>query len=258
MLDQVLAFIKIRQELPDAIGYSLSSEQSIFDLPEEILKACGEELSKELNHLSCVYLRIDNYTNNVQKSIRVLLAGESDYTPRVQFRRRNNRVTHETLPNINEILIHEIPPNDSVYITFYNPSENFSIEQILVDDKTITPSMRRLAEIKRDPWLAKMKFSFALMFLFSIIAIIGSLSLVTFTFMRNNQEQKIFDDAFKGMSLCQNEIFHNSIEKEKELERRFYQLGLAKETTLMVNHVSSLEELKLKDTIILCVPIEKP
>lgn len=257
MFDQILSLIKIRQELPDAIGYALTQKDHIFTLPEEISESCGEELAEVLHHLSCIYLSIDNYTNRVQKSIRVLLAGSSEFTPRVLFRRRSNRVIHEILSEENEILIHEIPPNESVYILFYNPDAKFGIEQILVGDKTITPAMRKLAEAKRYPELFRMKFMSVLMFFITTIFVIGAISVVSYTLWNRHKIDQVMKDVYSDFSVCQNEIFYNSAEKEKELERRFKQLGTAGTTTLMFNHVSSLDELKLKDIVILCVPLKQ-
>ncbi|ULR31690.1 hypothetical protein MJO48_02975 [Dickeya fangzhongdai] len=257
MFNQMLSLIKIRQELPDAIGYALSQKNRIFMLPEEISESCGEELAEVLHHLSCTYLSIDNYTNRVQKSIRVLLVGSSEFTPRVLFRRRSNRVTYEILSEENEILIHEIPPNESVYILFYNPDAKFSIEQILVGDKTITPAMRKLAEAKRYPELIRMKFMTVLMCFISIILVIGTISVISYTLWNRHKIDQVMKDAYSEFSVCQNEIFYNSAEKEKELERRFKQLGTAGTTTLTINHVSSLDELKLKDIVILCVPLKQ-
>lgn len=257
MLDQILSMIKIRQELPDAIGYTLSQENHIFTLPEEVIESCSEELAEVLHDLSCIYLRIDNYTNRVQKSIRVLLAGSSEFTPRVLFRRHSNRVTHEILSEENEILIYEIPPNESIIIIFYNPDAEFSIEQILVSDKTITPTMRKLAEVKRDPGLFRFKFIVGLMLFICIIVVTGCLSVLGYTLWNRHNTDQIMKDALSDFSMCQNEIFYNSTEKEKELERRFRQLGTAGTTTLTINHVSSLDELKLKDIVILCVPLKQ-
>ncbi|KHS75730.1 hypothetical protein H4F46_02410 [Pectobacterium brasiliense] len=257
MFDQILSLIKIRQELPDAIGYALTKENHIFMLPEEISESCGEELAEVLHHLSCTYLSIDNYTNRIQKSIRVLLAGSSEFTPRVLFRRRSNRVTHEILSEENEILVHEIPPNESIYIIFYNPDTKFSIEQILVGDKMITPAMRKLAEAKRYPELIRMKFITVLMSFIVIISVIGSISMLSYTLWNRHKIDQVMKDAFSDFSICQNEIFYNSAEKEKELERRFRQLGPVGTTTLTINHVSSLDELKLKDIVILCVPLKQ-
>ncbi|MBP2834726.1 hypothetical protein [Dickeya parazeae] len=257
MFDQILSLIKIRQELPDAIGYFLTQKDYIFTLPEEISESCGEELAEVLHHLSCTYLSIDNYTNRVQKSIRVLLAGSSEFTPRVLFRRRSNRVIHEILSEENEILIHEIPPNESVYILFYNPDAKFGIEQILVGDKTITPAMRKLAEAKRYPELFRMKFMSVLIFFITTIFVIGAISVVSYTLWDRHKIDQVMKDVYSDFSVCQNEIFYNSAEKEKELERRFKQLGTDGKTTLIFNHVSSLDELKLKDIVILCVPLKQ-
>ncbi|MET4878411.1 hypothetical protein AB7160_00075 [Morganella morganii] len=257
MFNQILSLIKIHQELPDAIGYTLSQENHLFTLPKEVTDSCSEEVADVLNDLYCVYLRIDNYTNKVQKSIRVLLAGSSEFTPRVLFRRHRNRVTHEIQSEENEILIHEMPPNESIFIIFYNPDAKFSVEQILVGDKTITPTMRKLAEAKRDPKLFRIKFITGLMLFISIIVATGCFSVLGYTLWDHHKTNQIMEDALSDFSMCQNEIFYNSTEKEKELERKFRQLGTAGTTTLAINHVSSLDELKLKDIVILCVPLKQ-
>lgn len=256
MIDQMLSLIKIRQELPDAIGYALTEENHIFSLPDEITDSCDKELKEKLSHLSCVYLRIDNFTNEVQKFIRVLLAGSSEFTPRILFRRRSNRATHEILSEENEIIIHEIPPNDSIYIIFYNPDNKFSIEQILVSDKSITPMMQKLAAAKRDPEIARLKFLAVFLIIIAILVSIGSIPMIGYALWNRHETDQIMKDAFSGIPLCQSEIFNNSAEKEKELERRIKQLGSASSTTLLMNHVSSLDELKLKDNVILCVPVK--
>lgn len=252
MFDQILSLIKIRQELPDAIGYMLTQESHLFALPVEVTDSCGKDCKEILERLSCICLSIDNYSNKVQKSIRVLLSGNSEFTPRVLFRRRSNMVTHKILSEENEVFIHEIPPNESIFIVFYNPDAKFGVEQVLVGDKKITLAMQKLAEAKRTPEIARLDFFSFLIPLITIVFI----SVLCYALWSRHKTEKIMNDAFSDPSLCENEIFNNSVEKEKELERRFKQLGSVGTVTLFINHVSSLDELKLKDTVILCVPLK--
>ena len=80
--------------------------------------------------------------------------------------------------------------------------------------------------------------------------------MLTYMSWNRHKTDQIMKDALSDFPMCQNEIFYNSAEKEKELERRFRQLGTVGITTLNINHVSSLDELKLKDIVILCVPLK--
>lgn len=254
MLDQILAAIKIRQELPDAIGYTFIEKQDMFEIPNEISKDLSEEALEKIEQLSCLYFRIDNFTTSVQKNIRVLMSGSYEYLPRLIYHRRDVDVGFEVMPDLKEILINEVFPNDSVIIQFYNPDKKFNVDQVLIKEKTITPTMQKLAYAKRHPDLAKMRFTSSLLIFILPCLTIFSIFLGAHAYFTRSEYEKKMSEFTENSNMCKYELFENSADKEKELERRFLQLGEAGSTTLLINKVPTLAELKLKDTVVLCVP----
>jgi hypothetical protein len=229
-------------------------KKDMFEIPNEITKNLSEEALEKIEQLSFLYFRIDNFTTSVQKNIRVLMSGSYEYLPRLIYHRRDVDVGFEIMPDLKEIVINEVFPNDSVIIQFYNPDKKFNVDQVLIKEKTITPTMQKLAYAKRHPDLAKMTFTSSLLiFVFSCLTIFLIFFGAYAYFTRSEYEKKI-SEFTENSNMCKYELFENSADKEKELERRFLQLGESGSTTLLINKVPTLAELKLKDTVVLCVP----
>ncbi|MFH8136347.1 hypothetical protein ABU178_19575 [Pantoea osteomyelitidis] len=254
MFDQILAAIKIRQELPDAIGYAFIEKQDMFEIPNEISKDLSEETLEKIEQLSCLYFRVDNFTTSVQKNIRVLMSGSYEYLPRLIYQRRDVDVGFEVMPDLREILINEVFPNDSVIIQFYNPDKKFNVDQVLIKEKTITPTMQKLAYAKRHPDLAKMTFTSSLLILILSCLTIFSIFFGAYAYLTRSAYEEKISEFTENSNMCKYELFENSADKEKELDRKFLQLGEAGSITLLINKVPTLAELKLKDTVVLCVP----
>jgi hypothetical protein len=192
-----------------------------------------------------------------KKNIRILFSGNYHYSPSIKFLRRDVEVKAEIHDLDKEIFVSEIPPNESVLITFFCPS-NFELNQLLIDDHEITESMQKLANKKRYPSIVLWNR----VLLFCVILTFVNLAQSGYTHYlvwRKTQENRLIDIAAakSNLSACSMSIFDNSFDKEKLLERKFEQLENFKVFTLELNKVSSLDELKKKEQVILCEP-KKP
>jgi hypothetical protein len=194
---------------------------------------------------------IHNYSSKSQRNIRVLYSGDWAFAPRFSFHRRDINVKSEVRAEDKAILIHEIPPNESLSIELFNPSNEFNVEQVLLGDVAITKLMQKLAEAKRYPELAKLKFfTFAL----GLLAAVAVPSIALLTWNKFSEKHKI-EAAHSGLLSCVPYIFANSVSHEAELERKMKQAGPHLSAYIFyLNKVASLEELKLKDELVLCDP----
>lgn len=250
MLQQLIAIVQLKKELPDAIGYDTSSQTGYPSIPVEISGSILDATVEEIYNLSSLNLHIDNFSSKTQKNVRILFSGEYQYSPKFAFHRRDVAVKYEVKGSDKEIVISEIPPNESVLVKLFNPSQHFNIDQVLVGDNEVTKIMKKLAETKRYPEIARMKV-FTLGVAALTIGVIVATGYITWNQIRDS---KIINSAHAGFSSCSPYVFENPPEKERTLERKFNQLGVWGTFVLSLNKVSSLNELKLKDQVIFCEP----
>ncbi|NHQ80294.1 hypothetical protein HA051_01670 [Chromobacterium vaccinii] len=250
MFNQIKAALDIRKDIPDAVGYD-SYGPIAFPLPLEIRDAIPEDVTTQIDSLTLLSVRIDNYSSKTQHNIRVLFSGDWEFAPRFSFHRRDIKVKSEIRSEDKEILILEIPPNESLSIEIFNPSTGFNVEQVLLGDVAITKLMQKLAEAKRYPELAKFKFvSFAL----GLLAVVAITLIALLTWNKFTEHHKI-EAANSGLLSCTPYVFENSVSHEAEIERKLKQAGpYLSGYIFYLNKVDSLDELKLKDELILCDP----
>lgn len=249
MFDQLLSVVQLRKEIPDPVGYSVFGPFS-FPVPVEIRAALPDPVSDVLRDITIIGFRIDNYSSKTQRNVRVLYSGSFSYSPAFSFHRRDVEVRAETKSEDKEIVLLEIPPNESVSIEFFNPTDQFGIEQVLIGDNEVTKTMQRLAEAKRFPRYTRLR-------LFVVLSVLVAIALTASVFSfawEKKKERKLVSDAISGMFSCVPYVYFNSTDDEKTLERKFFQLGVLSGFVLSLNKVSSLEELKQKDHVILCEP----
>lgn len=250
MFDQIKAVLDIWKDIPGAVGYDTYGPVA-FPLPLEIRDVIPQEVATKMDSLTLLSVRIDNYSSKTQRNVRILYSGDWAFSPRFSFRRRNINVNSEIRSEDKEILIHEIPPNESLSIKIFNPSNEFNVEQVLLGDVAITKLMQKLAEARRYPALAKLEFfTFAL----SLLAAVAVLPIALLMWNKFSEYNKI-EAAHSGLLLCEPYIFENSVSHEAELERKMKQAGPSLSAYIFyLNKVASLEELKLKDELVLCDP----
>lgn len=204
LFDQIKAVLDLRKEIPDAVGYDTYGP-IVFPLPLEIRDAIPQSITQQLHNLTLISVRIDNYSSKTQRDIRVLFSGDWAFAPKFSFHRRDVEVKSKILVEDKEIVLLEIPPNESVSIEIFNPSKGFGIDQVLLGDVEITKVMQKLAEAKRYPALARLKLLFYAMVLVSILAVPATVFLV---WNRVSEQQKI-DAANAGLLSCTPYIFTN-------------------------------------------------
>jgi hypothetical protein len=262
LLQELLAGYQLKKEIQKNnqslhIVGSVIGDVYPYSVPCEILKALPELTAEPLKKMTAIDLRIDNYSSKIQKNIRILFSGNYHYSPSIKFLRRDVEVKAEIHDLDKEIFVSEIPPNESILITFFCPN-NFELNQLLIDDHEVTESMQKLANNKRYPSVALMNriLLFILILAFASLAQSG---YILYSLWRKTQENRLIDIAAakSNLSACSWSVFDNSLDKEKLLERKFEQLENFKVFTLKLNKVSSLDELKKKEQVILCEP-KKP
>ncbi|GAA5631402.1 hypothetical protein Acal02_02032 [Acinetobacter calcoaceticus] len=245
-VNTILSLLKLKKELPEAIGYELSEE--IIILPNEIIKLMKAKDQTSLLWISRII--IHNYTNILKKDIKILYHGNMRYDPLFYFKDRDVSVLYEINLENKEIIIHDIPPNESVYIFIYseNQSEKFIVNQILVENSKITKQMNNRVQLKKYPWL----YRHTLLMIITIILSIGGIIFSGFTLSTRYIENKKLDDIYAEYESCSNRFFEYT---DPNMERKFRQMNeMWKQYNLKINKVNSLDELKLKDEIVLCLP----
>ncbi|WP_263942695.1 hypothetical protein [Pseudomonas capsici] len=250
MLDQVSAFFSLKKEIPDAVGYDTYGPV-VFPLPKEVLDLLSGTVIQALDSVAVFGVHVDNYSIKIQKDVRVLYSGDFEYAPKVAFRRREVEVKYKVNKEDKQIEIFEIPPDESVDIEFFNPNDGFLIERVIIGDSQVTPLMQKLAEAKKYPLRTRMEF---LLYFFLVLAFLFS-GFSCFYVWRNVEEAKQLNSLLPESQGCHPYVYDNSIGNEPKLVRKILQYQpLWREFVFSLNKVVSLDELKLKDKVVLCDP----
>lgn len=249
MLSSIQSLLQLKKEVPDAVGYDTYGPIS-FPIPQEFQNSLKES-HDDLDFINLTSLRIDNYSSKTQKGIRILYSGDYLYTPTFGFQRRDISVSFELKNEEKEITINEIPPNESVWIQIFYPSDDFEVVQVLLGDSEITSLMQKLTEARRYPELARMKlFMYATVIIAAIALCFGGYAV-----WKSMQEKALLNAAYSDFASCTPAIMQNPIENEEILERKFQRLGVYwKNYILSSNKVDSFDQLKLKDQLVWCEP----
>ena len=249
LLSTVQSFLQIKKEVPDAVGYDTYGPIS-FPVPKEF-KELPTENHDGLDFISLTSIRVDNYSSKVQKEIRVLYTGDFQYQPIFKFHRRDVSVKCDLKGGEKELIIEEIPPNESVSIEISYPSSDFEIVQVLSGNSEITSLMQKLAEARRHPELARMKLIMYATIAFATI----SIPVVGYFSWHKIQENARIEAAYSDFASCSPSLMVNPPENEKMLERKFNKLTMYWQNYILSsNKVYSLQELKLKDELVWCEP----
>jgi hypothetical protein len=249
VFNQLKAVLDITKEIPDAVGYVTYGPMS-YPVPKEIGK-----ISDGVESLTILWLQVENYSSRAQKNLRVLYSGDWQYHPDFEFDRRTVAVKHEIKDGDKEIVIAEIPPNEKVAITFYNPSPKFHIEQVLIGDSVITPTMQRLAKRRRYPLSALTKLSFVTGSLVILVGV-GSTSYALYQQLNSNSELNRLSAALKDVESCSMKL-EKTPSFEQLLARREMGIPYFSSLILKINKVDSVAELAMKEEILYCQKNEK-
>ncbi|QNI02275.1 hypothetical protein HXW73_04615 [Halomonas sp. SH5A2] len=249
LLNYLLAAFKIRREMPDAFGYDTFGP-IVYPIPMEFREVLhSQNISYE--DLSLVHIRVDNYSSNSQKDVRVLYSGDFEYKPTLTFHRRDVAVRFNHVENEKEIVIKEIPPNESISIEIFNPSASFQVIQVISGDAEITSLMQKLAEARRYPGLARLKLATIFLVLIGVFL----LGMTGYSTWNKIEENKRIEAAYSGFVSCRPSLIENPPDQEEKLQRNFHRLDFKWQNTILsFNHVFSYDELKLKDEILWCAP----
>lgn len=249
MFKSILAALQIRKEIPDAIGYNTFGPAT-FTIPKEFQEALDSPniASKDIN---VFYIRVDNYSSKIMKEIRILYSGDFSYSPNLKFRRRDVQVQFELKADQKELVIAEIPPNESVFIEIFDPLVNFEIFQVISNNEEITGLMQKLAWAKRYPEIARMKLiSYVLM-----LVVVLALMFFGYVVWKTNRNTEQINAAYAGFLSCTPSLIDDPAEQAASLKNRFGLLSqFWRNIILSTNKVKTFEELKLKSKIIWCEP----
>lgn len=247
MLQSIQTIFMLKKEIPDAIGYDTVGPIS-FPLAKEIQESAQ---NNQLDYISLFSMTVYNFSAKVQKEIRILYSGDYEYQPIIKFSNREIMVRYEENQDNKELIIKEIPPNESISIEVFYPSKHFKIIQVLIGDHEITTLMQKLVEAKRYPSLVYSKMMmYILVLVFSI-----ALAFLAFKIWETRQAHQSIQDAYSGFESCRPSLLKNPPGHEQVLERNYKKLNdVWKNHVLILNKVVSLEALKLKDEIVWCDP----
>jgi len=252
MLGSILNGIQIKNEIPDAVGYCTFGPFE-FPIPDELKSTNSEEELNSLADISILYFDLDNHSPKVQNDIRIIYSGEFQYTPKFNYGKRNVAVDFEIQEDLKEIHIKELLPNESLSISFFNTSDSFNIEQVIIGEKMITDTMNRLAELRRSPSL---KWPYLFMITVLVLAF-GSTAYTTYSMQKSSELNRLVKESYKNLGYmeCLPELFDNAIGNEKKLERKYQQLSkIQQDNTLILNSVLTYQKLKNKEQILFCIP----
>lgn len=250
MFDQISAFLSIRKEIPDAVGYDTYGPV-VFSLPKEVSDLLPGSTIQMLEGVALFGLHVDNYSSKVQKNIKILYSGVFEYAPKITFRRRDVSVKFKVSLEDKQIEIFEIPPNESVDIEFFNPGERFNIDRIIVGSEQVTKLMQKLAEAKRYPGRARMEF---LLYLFVVLAVSASACSVFYVWKKSKEMNEI-NSFFPKSAGCYPYIHENPVGDEARLARKIMQYPpLWRAFVFHLNKVDGIDDLKVKDKVLLCDP----
>lgn len=250
MLGSILNAINIKKEVPDAIGYRCHGPIG-FPIPEGFVSCPREDGAVSLAELNILFFELDNHEPKMLSNIRILYSGDFQYEPQISYTSRNVEVESEVREKKKEIYIGELPPKVSISICFFDVSEDFKVDVVLIDNHMITSAMNRLANFKSQPSL---KWVYLILFL--VVAFSFASSFYSFHAINEQSEvNKIMNELYTGLGyvMCKPELFDNAVGNEKMLERKYLQLSKAQqENILFLNSVITYEDLKLKEKVMFC------
>lgn len=250
MFDQIHALLGIKKEIPDAVGYDTYGPV-IFPIPKEVSDLLPGTVIQMLEGIAVCGLHVDNYSEKIQKNVKVLYSGKFEYAPKIAFRRRDVAVKYEVSLEDKKIEIFEIPPNESVDIEFFNPGKEFGIDRVIVGDTQITKLMQKLAEAKRYPGRMRSEL---LLWLFVFLVFSFSVGAIFYAW-KKTKEMNDVNSFFPNSSGCHPYIYENIIGHEAKLVRKVMQYPSSwRPIIFSLNKVQGLESLKLKDKVLLCDP----
>lgn len=247
----VLGWIKSRREnRPPAVGYRTFGPVK-YSLPREILT---DEFSEKRNgalDLVLFTIIVDNLSSASCRNVRILYSGDCEYDERLEFKRREVGVKYGVDRNNKEILIDEVPPNETVAVEFFNPDRWFSIEQVLIGDLEITDSMKKLAEERRYPSLYWTKLAVTAVMAITVVAVL----MVTGVVWKKNRDSEVISAVTGGTGGCVPTVIYDVDENKEDVRKRFSVLMYPFDRMVLgMNKVSSLGELVEKKVVVMCEP----
>jgi hypothetical protein len=250
MFDQINALLSIKKEIPDAVGYDTYGPV-IFPVPKEVSDLLPGTVIQMLEGVAVFGLHVDNYSEKIQKNVKVLYSGKFEYAPKIAFRRRDVTVKYEVSLEDKKIEVFEIPPNESVDIEFFNPNKEFRIDRVIVGDTQITKLMQKLAEAKKYPGRMRAEL---LLYFFVFLALSFSVGAVFYAWKKSKEMDDV-SSFFPKSSGCYPYIYENIVGHEAELIRKVMQYPSSwRPVIFSLNKVEDLESLKFKDKVLLCDP----
>ncbi|WP_405122311.1 hypothetical protein ACI514_21150 [Pseudomonas sp. M20] len=252
MIDQIAALNSLRKDLPDAIGWTTMGPY-LYHAPAEMVS--GE------TRYTCTQIALYNESDSTLADVKLLYRGNFEFVPLITYSRHEAAVKWEHNAADKELVLKQVPPNEEVDISIYNPRD-FEVVQVLVNGRKITDFMTRRALAKAYPTPLRWRIAFPVLG----ILVLGALSYTswrTYSMVKSNMDYErdysLLSTVPNGFSGCHPYVFDNppNDSSEKQLERLLKQQNQWMDFILAMNKVSLPEELHLKDRVVLCKSIEK-
>lgn len=237
-----------RQNRPLAVGYDIFGPHS-YPIPVDILKEDNASETHNGAELVILVLQIDNHSDASCRNVRILYSAKCKFPARVEFKRRDTEVKYDIDHKSKEIIISEIPPNETVSVAFFNPYNGFSINHVMIGDAAITDSMRKHVQAKRYPMLYWSE-RIATAALFIAAAVIFWAGYVLW---KNNRDNQLILSATDNLRGCLPTVIHDANKNPDDLIQRFSALSYPfNRMVLAMNKATSLQELTKKRTVVFC------
>ncbi len=246
VLSFVTQFVSLGKEIPP-VHYSYIPPLS-FILPKEI--SIGS-LNQSCSEVVISYVRLENFSDYVQKKIRIILNSPLIYDPVVRSDCSIDDVQYTFDKKRNEITIEKLDPQDAVSIDLY--PDVFLIRgsfepKVIINDKLLTRSMRMLGGIYKYPK----------MHVFMLLALLMAFGTILFS-MHNlgdgvrgafNGDWDVLREASSRFGACSMKVV-NRTKREYEFEGVLYNPNVYN-FLLRLNGVENYGDLLEKEKIVVC------
>jgi len=252
----ISSLLDLKKEVPDFVGYEIVRTITV-PLPDEMSDVIYEQVGHDHDArlMTITMLQVYNSSSKMQKNIRILYSGDYNFLPKMAFSKRNNNVAYTEIKESNEITIDEIPPENTLQMLLFNTTDDFEIEDVIVNGSKITTLMQWLAKAKMEPEYTSLVIQNKLLYFTTILLGITALCTVTFLFMtlyeRNNTLDRLYDDL--DSVKCKVYDLSKGMTDIDDLTADFDKLDIRSQySNVILNKTTTFQEMKAKGLVILC------
>lgn len=242
MIETVAALVEIVTKAPTGIDYFYMPPTSQW-VPAAVLKKphIGESFT-----LSVV--GINNVSTRVLQSIRIKLPFAPTYDPTLEVHGIEESVCAQYSADMHEISVQQLDPGESIYVVIFLSNDEidaFSEPVVIVRDRLLSRGMRAVGFIKRRP-------KDVLLMIAALCAPLVLAMVLGYFVLDNtslNPRVRAVQHAMRGFVGCVPTAYRQSVVNDAILSKNM--LGYT--ALLQMNHVSSLEQLRNKKYVVICI-----